>query len=165
VPENPSGVTISITGPSPVPLPPWRAGTDERKRQQMRAWVNYQLYEMTKLTGDEWLNIWSLKNLDALALQAAEQGDIRPLRKKYPHLAPFLHLPKLKRGEHFKEPAKIWLRHAREDVQRIRAIWRKHFGKVNRPRGELTAEEIAAERWNLTPDEVRRGRLSRKRPR
>jgi hypothetical protein len=126
----------------------------------MREWVNYQLYEMTKLTGDQWEYFWSLKNLDALALQAAEQGDIEPLRRLHPHLAKFLHLPKLKHGTHFKDPAKIRLRNARADVQRIREIWQRDYGKTNRPRGQLTAEEIVAERWNLTPEEVRRGRLS-----
>ena len=47
----------------------------------------------------------------------------------------------------------------------IKAIWMKHYGNVNRPRGQLKAAEIAAARWNVTADEVERRRVSRKRTR
>jgi hypothetical protein len=142
-------------------LPPWRAGIDERKRRQMEEWVNRKLDEITKLSGDEWLWFWSLENLEDVAVQAAEECDLEPLRRQFPKHARFINPPKLKRGEHFKDATEVWLQRALEDVPRIRAIWKKHYGKTNRPRGELTAEEIAAERWNLLPDEVRKRRISR----
>jgi hypothetical protein len=165
--ENPDGsVTLRMEYVDDPIRPPWRAGADKKKRRQMQQWVNTKLDILTRMTGDEFLYFWSLKNLDAMALEFAEQGDIEPLRELNPHLARFLHLPKLKRGEHFIDPARIRLKRARDDVRRIRAIWREHYGKTNRPIGELTAEEIAADRWSLscwrlTPDEVSRCRLAR----
>lgn len=140
-------------------LPPWRAGADETKRRQMEAWVNQKLDEITKPSGDEWLRL--LKNPEDVALQFAEGGDVEPLRKMFPKHARFINLPKLKRGEHFKDATEVWLQRALEDVPRIRDIWREYFGKTNRPRGELTAEEIAARRWHLSSDEVRKRRISR----
>jgi hypothetical protein len=140
-------------------LPPWRAGIDEHKRRQMEVWVNRRLDELTKPTGDEWL--WCLKNLEELAVQAAEERDLEPLRRQFPKHARYINLPKLKRGNHFKDPTEVWLQRALEDVPRIRSIWKEHYGKTNRPQGELTAEEIAARRWNLTQDEIRKRRISR----
>jgi hypothetical protein len=102
-----------------------------------------------------------------LALQQAEQGNLEPLRKQHPRLARFLNLPRLKRGEHFaKKPstdAPHWrLKEALFELKRVRDLWKKHYdGKTNRPKGQLTAEEIVAERWGLDEDEVHKRRISR----
>ena len=39
------------------------------------------------------------------------------------------------------------------DVPRIRALFRQHWGKRNRTERPM-AEEIAAQRWNLSPDDT-----------
>jgi hypothetical protein len=105
------------------------------------------------------------------ALQQAEQGNLEPLRKQYPRLARFINLPKLnKPGEHFKKkpPTDHLAPHCRLEealfeLPRVRAFWKKHYKKTNRPKGQLTAEAIVAERWNLDEQEIYKRRISRKR--
>jgi hypothetical protein len=105
------------------------------------------------------------------ALQQAEQGNIEPLQKQYPRLARFINLPKLnKPGEHFKKkpPTAPLAPHCRLEealfeLPLVRAFWKKHYGKTNRPKGQLTAEEIVAERWGLDEEEVYKRRISRER--
>jgi hypothetical protein len=104
------------------------------------------------------------------ALQQAEQRNLEPLRKQYPRLARFINLPRLKPGEHFKKKPPTdhltphcRLKEALFELPRVRALWKKHYGKTNRPKGQLTAEEIVAERWDLDEEEVYRRRISRER--
>ena len=104
------------------------------------------------------------------ALQQAEQGNLEPLRKQYPGLARFINRPRLKRGEHFKKKPPTdhltphdRLKEALFELPRVRAFWKKHYGKTNRPQGQLTAEEIVAERWGLAEEEIYKRRISRKR--
>jgi hypothetical protein len=94
------------------------------------------------------------RDRDAADIEAAWKGDIEPLRKKYPRLAPFLALPPLRKRNawhkaHQQEPTVADL--IAFDVMRIRALWRKHYGRVNRKRGLITAAEIAARRYGLDP--------------
>jgi len=105
--------------------------------------------------------------LRELALQQAEQGNLEPLRKLHPGLARFINKPLLKRGEHFgkklsDDPVALRCRleEALAELPRVRAIWKKHYGKTNRQGGQLTAEEIVAARWGLDEEEVRKRRLS-----
>jgi hypothetical protein len=107
---------------------------------------------------------------EELALQQAEQGNLEPLRKQYPRLARFINLPTLsKPGEHFKKKPHTHraphcrLEEALFELPRVRAFWKEHYGKTNRPKGQLTAEEIVAERWDLDAEEVYRRRISRER--
>jgi hypothetical protein len=108
---------------------------------------------------------------EELTLQEAEQGNLEPLRKQYPRLARFINLPKLsKPGKHFKKKPPTdrltphdRLKEALFELPRVRAFWKKHYGKTNRPQGQLTAEEIVAERWDLTEKEIYKQRISRKR--
>jgi hypothetical protein len=44
-----------------------------------------------------------------------------------------------------------------KDVAHIRALWKSHYGRVKRRRGDLSAEEIAAERWMVDVGAVRAG--------
>jgi hypothetical protein len=90
---------------------------------------------------------------------AQDHDDVRLLRKLYTEIADFIHPRKRKRGQR-RRPRGNWikrwhLRVAIDDVHRIRGIWVQHYGKRNRPRGTVTAEAIAAERHDLTEDEVR----------
>jgi hypothetical protein len=106
-----------------------------------------------------------------LALEQAEQGNLEPLRKQYPGHAQFINRPRRKRGQRFKKkppPDHLRALHCRleealSELPLIRDFWKKHYGKTNRPEGQLTAEEIVAERWNLNLAEVSRKRISRKR--
>jgi hypothetical protein len=107
---------------------------------------------------------------EELALQQAEQGNLEPLRKRNPRLARFINLPPLKRGEHFKKkpPTDHLAPHCRLEealfeLKCVHALWKKHYGKTNRPQGQLRAEEIVAERRGLDADEVHKRRISRER--
>jgi hypothetical protein len=128
-----------------------RLDNDEKARRKRRGLAKER----------KWREMW--------ALQQAEQGNPEPLRKQYPRLARFINPPRLKRGEHFKKPPTdhlaphCRLKEALFELPRVRAFWKKHYGKTNRPEGQLTAEEIVAERWGLDEDEIYRRRISRKR--
>jgi hypothetical protein len=105
------------------------------------------------------------------ALQEAEQGNLEPLRKQHSGLARFINRPRLEKpGKHFKKKPPTdpltphcRLKEALFELPRVRAFWKKHYGKTNRPKGQLTAEEIVAERWDLDEEEVYRRRISRER--
>jgi hypothetical protein len=110
------------------------------------------------------------KEQEESALQEAEQGNVEPLRKQHPSLARFINRPRLKRGKHFKKKPPTdrltphdRLKEALFELPRVRAFWKKHYGKTNRPQGQLTAEEIVAERWGLAEEEIYKRRISRKR--
>jgi hypothetical protein len=144
-------------------LPPWeprknRSRADqERNHRWMTRWVNEELDRMTweetrkDLAGENALTPLEYKSW---AIERAKDGNIYPLRDIYPDLAPFLHPPKLKRGQRFpKYVGYDPLQAAAKDVKRIRALWQKHYGKKNRPRDDpLTAEGIAAARHEIGVD-------------
>jgi hypothetical protein len=154
-------------------LPPWIARGD-RDRQKMIDWVNFELdtdpddpVEREFLANQErWANATPEEHKAAVAwvtndgfqIRAAEHGNIGPLRKKYPRLAPYLHLPKRSgKGDRFPRARSDYQHRtllAASDVGRIRAIWKKEYGKKNRPRGQISAEEIAAKRWEVSSDDV-----------
>jgi hypothetical protein len=153
--------------------PPWSARS-ELEREQMRTWVNRELNRLP----DE-LERWRAsdeyktgldersKRYDAwLAdhgpeIESAEAGNIEPLRAALPHLAKFLHPPKRRQGERsfpkFKDTLRVSA--ACDDVDRIRALWKQHYGRKNRHAEDgPSAEEIAAERWEVDVEAVIRGR-------
>jgi hypothetical protein len=126
-----------------------RLDDDEKARRQDRGLVKTQ----------EWL--------EELALQQAEQRNIEPLRKQYPRLARFINLPRLGRGEHFEKPphpAYDRLEQAVAELRRVRYLLNLFYeNKTGHPRGRLTAEQILAERWDLTENEIRKRRISHSR--
>jgi hypothetical protein len=107
-----------------------------------------------------------------IELGYAERGNLEPLREKAielfgtPLVARFINLPKLSgRGRHWRPRPEKKISHAHWaalDVRRIRALWVKHHGKKNRIGQQPTAEQIAAERWDLTVEQIHRA--SRKLP-
>jgi hypothetical protein len=120
----------------------------------MKAWLNTMLDRMDDV---DWYQsclvhippeILTAERDDRFAIAEAEHGNIKPLRRAYPQLAPFLHLPKRERGKRFPK-VNYKVRHAKYEVSLIRGLWRRHFGRVNRRRGELSAAEIAAERCGV----------------
>ena len=157
-------------------LPDWLAGGSRQKRDRMSCWLNEQLdnkmYEDSRPTPEgsaaAAFIAWRSDPESPLreALEAAQRGNVEPLRNLYPQIARFINPPKLRRGEHFKknnqpgstDDPRLWLACAIEDAAQIRAISQSHYGRKNRPRGEATAEKIAADRWDLTEDEVRKKR-------
>jgi hypothetical protein len=110
---------------------------------------------------------WQLE----LALRQAMQGNIEPLRremqKEDPRLAQFINLPRLKgRGRHFEKPphpARDRLENALEELRDARFFLQSFYKKTGRPRGQLTAKQILAERWDLTENEIRKRCISHSR--
>jgi hypothetical protein len=91
------------------------------------------------------------------AIAEADCGNMRPLRKLYPQLERFLQPPKLKRGQHLKPFGGQWDEEARvrcalADLPRIKAIWKANGFSYRRN----TAIEIAAERWKVSVNAVRK---------
>jgi hypothetical protein len=106
---------------------------------------------------------------DSSAIEAAQSGNIEPLRKLYPHLAPFLTLPTLPHGQKWKDrrlAAYDAATAAAMLVPIIREIWKQHYHKKNRrPEDGYSAVEIAASYLEVKPSAVERKRknLTRKR--
>jgi hypothetical protein len=110
------------------------------------------------------------KWLKELALQQAEQGNIEPLQKQVQkqdaRLARFVNLPQLKRGEHFEKPphpAYDRLEQALAELPSVRFLLKFCYEKTSCPKGQLTAEQILADRWDLDETEMRKRRISRAR--
>jgi hypothetical protein len=137
---------------SPPLLPKWR------DNNAMKAWVNTMLDRIFDVI---WWEVclepfaYHDEHCVTCALKEAERGNIKPLRDAYPHLTPFLHPPKRRRGQRLPKAKPKGLEAAVADVSRIRDLWRQHFGRVKRRQGELSAEEIAAERNKLDVEKVR----------
>jgi hypothetical protein len=143
-------------------LPPWEAKT-AAARAAMERWANAQLdieleTEIKATNQDCESREAFLRWLTETGPQidAAERGNIQPLREKYAHIAKFIHLPPLGRGKKRKKPFKFEpLEAAVQDVTRIRGLWRKHYGRVKRgERNPPTAEAISARRWGVDEEAV-----------
>jgi hypothetical protein len=92
---------------------------------------------------------------------AIEHGDVEALRTLHPKHAHFINPPARDPGRPKKVPdpndylsPKHRLEEALFDRKRISALWKKYYGRRNRPQGTVTAAEIAAERWGLSVYEV-----------
>jgi hypothetical protein len=139
---------------SPPPLPSWH------DNGAMKAWVNTMLDRMDDVRWFEECLVHIppaeilTERAERRAIEEAGHGNIEPLRNAHPHLASFLHLPQRKRGQRFPKVNDKLMR-AVADVSRIRDLWRRHFGRVKRRHGELSAEEIAAEGHKLDVEKVR----------
>lgn len=149
----------------PDARPPW-TGDDEA----MTRWLMHRLNE--RLREDQvGFKAWQMSpegqtaeaeqmardNSVGPAILAAENGDIEPLRKMFPLLAPYLYPPKRKRGGQSSAPLaglQTKLVYAVVQVPRIRALWRQHYDKKNRRKDETSAEWFAARLWGVTEDEV-----------
>jgi hypothetical protein len=138
---------------SPPLLPKWH------DNNAMKAWVNTMLDRMDDVSWFEECLVPMppaeiTERAERRAIEEAGHGSIEPLRNAHPHLASFLHLPQRKRGQRFPKVNDKLMR-AVADVSRIRNLWRRHFGRVKRRHGELSAEEIAAEGHKLDVEKVR----------
>jgi hypothetical protein len=81
----------------------------------------------------------------ALAIDMADYGDIKPLRKLYPDIAEFINLPKRLRGKQFKKLRVNPILLAAQDAQRVRALWKRFFPGRRRGKHDKSAERFAAE--------------------
>jgi hypothetical protein len=146
--------------------PPWHA-RDAQERQMMIEWVNSELDRQLKVETDQRMANFDQKEFRDWCAEygsetfEAEHGNIEPLRKRLPKLAKFLHLPKQegpgKRFPKLGTQHKHNVRRAVNDVDRIRALWRQQYKKQNRGKDVgigPSAEDIAAERWGVTVDEI-----------
>jgi hypothetical protein len=98
------------------------------------------------------------------AIAQAKRGNIEPARhllekKQLAPLAQLLQPPKFKRGKYLRKAYKQSLiEGALADLPRIRAIWKAAYnGKCTRPEGQITAVEIAAKRWGVSANALRKG--------
>ena len=114
--------------------------SDQRKMEQ---WLNRRLDELDREDLDRSSEVMRAANTetdeivawmkaDGPEVRAAEHGDIGPLRKKYPHLAKYLHPPERsgkgdkfpKMMDTFDDPKLRDLTMAVWDAARIRIIWK-----------------------------------------
>ena len=125
-------------------LPPWIAH-DEREREAMERWVNQ---ELNKIRVRQFTHV--PLTADNLVKLATHHGNLQPLRARFPSL----HIRMRGRGKHRRVERKWAIDQAVEDVERIRALWLEHYKCWKRPKDQLSAEEIAARRWEVDPQVV-----------
>jgi hypothetical protein len=106
--------------------------------------------------------------LEEVALRQAEQGNFESLRKLYPKLARFINKPKLGRGERLEKPshpAHDRLEQAIAELPRARELLKTFYKwkRAHHLKGQLTAEQVLATRWDLDAQEIRKRRISRAR--
>ena len=135
----------------------------------MEVWLNEKLddqltddiNEANKIADHGKIRDWLVS--DGPALETAEKNwDPIPLRKRYPEIARWINPPKLPQGKHIPSRRQYALddddlkvRAAVADILRIRNLWRKHYRRVRRTRGETSAEFFAAKRWDVSEEKVR----------
>jgi hypothetical protein len=163
--------------------PPWDC-TDE---QRWLKWIEEQfdfLDAQAGVTEDERAFYASVRVLNALPPAAQSElfrkwketdargrlryGDAALLRKLHPDLAETFAPPprwRQRRLQRDRRDKRLLLKHAIEDVHRIRQLWRDHYdGRWKRPRMAPSAVRLAALRNDIDENEledaIRRGGLS-----
>lgn len=145
-------------------LPPWDA-RNQSERDLMERWVNHELDAILAQMVDDFKRNnmgkteFTKEGRELMEIAQARGGNIEPLRKRYPRLAEFLHPPKQPgRGKRFKrnkydaldgDSSESWLIRAAWDVARTRALWKHHYKRWKRAVGQISAEEIAARRYDI----------------
>lgn len=147
---------------------------DDRDIKAMTDWVLYQLDIQADF--DELESMWEEGyehiSREQMAIEAADGGDIEPLRKLHPKLANYLHLPPRRREqgrpkmrvrppESTDDPA-LRVLVAAQDVEFIKRLWKREYGRQNRTTAP-SAVEIAAKRWDVSAADLRR--FKKKHPR
>jgi hypothetical protein len=126
--------------------PDWECPT-EADVKKFRRWTIHELESRTDWE-EQLEKYWPPdETAEERAMRVADEGDIEPLKKLYPHLARFLFPPvgSTKGDRRPKDPYKgsIWAKAAAADAVMIRAIWLESYGVWKR-RKEPTAAGIAA---------------------
>ena len=183
-------------------LPPWIA-SNQRDNKLMALWLNERLDEVQKglldnlsvdfdnlfdhgnLSVDDdpqfaffWEEIQARRKAGGKEIYEAQQGNIEPLRKLYPHIAEFIHLPKRPgKGTHFQKSQynverpifadlkKRALTFAAWDVATIRDLWERWYPKKKRSNpSALSAEDFAAMRHRVDVNKLCEWMRSRQLP-
>jgi hypothetical protein len=134
--------------------PPYHA-RNQRERQWMIDWTIDQVHDVSER---EFIEHQSRdrteekldKYFNDVAIAEADYGDIEPLRQRYPQLARFLFAP-IKRK---KRPKGDKVAMAVAVLPYIREIWKREYGRWKRPRGEVSAIEVAAVLWGVDPADI-----------
>jgi hypothetical protein len=134
-------------------LPPWEP-LNERDRRHMIAWVNYHLDALLEegvavLCSEETVRAYEAYcDIERSRLEETQ----RVLNRPDLTLAQLESLVRPKRGRGRPKMSPVDrltpVGMASQEVPRIRALWKKHYGRQNRKLSP-TAEEIAAERWEV----------------
>jgi hypothetical protein len=80
--------------------------------------------------------------------RAERFADIEPLRHRYPHLAKYLHLPPMPKGQRrvYKDDQVNW---AMEEYQKALVIVEAAYGSTRRERGLISIAEVIARRHSF----------------
>jgi hypothetical protein len=123
--------------------PPWFG-----PKEQMVLWVHGKLDELLKERHPKSRNEASIRRYADWVegygpeIEAAEHGDIEPLRKRLPRLARFLVAPPARKRKRQQKidalTVAVWA------AKRIPEIWLKEYGRKNRSKDQVGAIEIAA---------------------
>lgn len=116
----------------------------------MERWVNRELDKEFHVGVDE--SFGGTRSVATVVSVAGWHHGMRPLRPEPGG-----------RGKHQRgnRPKRDSLHRAMADARRIPELWRKHYGRKNRSRGEITAEEIAARRWGINEETLRKALKTR----
>jgi hypothetical protein len=150
--------------------PRWTA-RDEKDREKMVRWVHEKLDQKLRDNLNTDLPERCREYEDFLAkdgpqLAAAAHGDLEPLRRKYPHLARFINLPRGKRGPTWRgKRSRYFLRQRSSKelqanlVRLIREIWVEYYGRKNRkaedgPSAEEIAKAYLRDDYDPTPEQL-----------
>jgi|SRR5450759_3170077 hypothetical protein len=138
-----------------IERPPWDAPKDKMVRWMHRKLDDLQQAELDPGRDKNAIRRRGKDHAAWLAaygpeIEQADYGDIKPLRKRLPHLARFLFLPDKKKKLQKNDPVAtaVWA------VPRIRIIWQKEYGRKNRTRDQVSAVTIAALWMNVSEDEI-----------
>jgi hypothetical protein len=126
-------------------VPPWKPETDQERRD-FTGWVLRELDRQDEAALKEGFapDAVSFVKEKLLIIRMAQ-------RLRMPVSFPG---PKRKRGRPHRDSSDLTdFNRAERDLPRIRAIFQNHWGKRNRYAQPL-AEEIAAERWELSEEET-----------
>jgi hypothetical protein len=135
-------------------LPPWR-GDDEAMYRWCRTMLDHQLDEAVWATKDDDKGLLQWLDTDEPAIWSAYRGAMEPLRRRLPHLAPFLHPEKHGRGlqPRFEDQ---WEQPALDIVRRVKRLWRDYYDDRQRRRRDdgISAVEVAGRYLGLDPEAV-----------
>ena len=152
---------------APDGKPRWQP-RNERERERLRKWTIEQLEQRAAEDDaqiaeyhdalDWYAPLPSKAQFEVrlhTAIASANAGNLAPLRKLFPAIEKFINEPKRVRGQRKTSSRKFGpyqqhaLTGAMQDVETIRDIWRKTFGRWKRPDDDCSAEAIAAKRWGF----------------
>lgn len=147
-------------------LPRWEC-RNEHDAKELTDWTNAKLDEEQTITdsfihaGDRHPRVITIER-DQEAKERASNGDMTLLQELHPEFAEHLKSSTRKRGRPpGPEDGDVW--EAEIDVGLILAIWKEHFGKFKRSLNDrVTAERIAADRWDVAVKAVRHRRKKKK---